>query len=275
MPSCCFNASSRLSLFARSSLSGLIFAEGSSGFVLFFKVLAVVLRSMIELCFSCVASFSFCCSIKATQAIKNPPENKNAKIVSINTRFEWLISRSATVSYTHLRAHETSLHLVCRLLLGRFNKTSAAGLLFGAGILAMHFVAMSGIRLVDLSYDHFGVAISIVISLLCSLFSFKIAFKAVQPSFKNIALASIIWSGSVSLTHFCAMVATNFSIADNEDIAERLISHSNLVLMLTILAFLFSGGFLIACVTFVEQQKENETTQLKHSSIKDLSLIHI
>ena len=27
------------------------------------------------------------------------------------------VQRSATVSYTHLRAHETSLHLVCRLLL--------------------------------------------------------------------------------------------------------------------------------------------------------------
>ena len=158
---------------------------------------------------------------------------------------------------------------IALLLLGRFNKTYAAGLLFGVGILAMHFVAMLGIRLVDLSYDHFGVAISIVISLLCSLFAFKVAFKAVQPSFKNITHASIIWSGSVSLTHFCAMVATNFSIADNENIAERLISHSNLVLMLTILAFLFSGGFLIACVAFIEQQKENEATQLKHSSIID------
>ena len=158
---------------------------------------------------------------------------------------------------------------IALLLLGRFNKTYAAGLLFGAGILAMHFVAMSGIRLVDLSYDHFGVAISIVVSLLCSTFTFKLAFKVGQPSFKNVALASMIWTGSVSLTHFCAMVATNFSIADNEDIAERLISHSNLVLMLTILTFLFSGAFLIACVTFIEQQKETEATQLKHSPIKD------
>lgn len=158
---------------------------------------------------------------------------------------------------------------VALLLLGRFNKTYAAGLLFGAGILAMHFVAMSGIRLVDLSYDHFGVAISIVISLLCSIFTFKLAFKAGQPNFKNVALASIIWTGSVSLTHFCAMVATKFSIADNEGIAERLITQTNLILMLTILAFLFSGAFFIACVTFIEQPKDNETTQLKRPAIKD------
>jgi len=158
---------------------------------------------------------------------------------------------------------------IALLLLGRFNKIYAAGLLFGVGILAMHFVAMSGIRLVDLSYDYLGVTISIVISLLCSTFTFKLAFKVGQPSFKNVALASMIWTGSVSLTHFCAMVATNFSITDNDDIAERLISHSNLVLMLTILAFLFSGAFLIACVTFIEQQKENEATQLKHSPIKN------
>ena len=29
----------------------------------------------------------------------------------------WLFNSIATVSYTHLRAHETELHLVCRLLL--------------------------------------------------------------------------------------------------------------------------------------------------------------
>ena len=30
---------------------------------------------------------------------------------------EKLLIKAAAVSYTHLRAHETSLHLVCRLLL--------------------------------------------------------------------------------------------------------------------------------------------------------------
>ena len=149
---------------------------------------------------------------------------------------------------------------IALLLLGRFNKTYAAGLLFGAGILAMHFVAMSGIRLVDLSYDHFGIALSIAISLLCSIFTFKLAFKAGSLNFKNVALASIIWSGSVSLTHFCAMLATNFSVADNADITERLISNSNLVFMLIILAFLITGAFLIACVAYIELPLEDAAT---------------
>ena len=33
----------------------------------------------------------------------------------------FLRSSTSTVSYTHLRAHETSLHLVCRLLLEKKN----------------------------------------------------------------------------------------------------------------------------------------------------------
>ena len=44
-------------------------------------------------------------------------EFHNYILFSVSTRFirDWIVSRS--VSYTHLRAHETSLHLVCRLLL--------------------------------------------------------------------------------------------------------------------------------------------------------------
>eukprot|EP00831_Metopus_contortus_P042463 TRINITY_DN33660_c0_g1_i1.p2 TRINITY_DN33660_c0_g1~~TRINITY_DN33660_c0_g1_i1.p2 ORF type:complete len:119 (+),score=2.06 TRINITY_DN33660_c0_g1_i1:148-504(+) len=40
--------------------------------------------------------------------------------------FEYLI----TVSYTHLRAHETSLHLVCRLLLEKKNTQNHAAYLY-------------------------------------------------------------------------------------------------------------------------------------------------
>ena len=37
--------------------------------------------------------------------------------ISINEVFSFLAEDSVTVSYTHLRAHETSQDLVCRLLL--------------------------------------------------------------------------------------------------------------------------------------------------------------
>ena len=42
--------------------------------------------------------------------------------------YETAVINGATVSYTHLRAHETVLHLVCRLLLEKTNtRTLTAG----------------------------------------------------------------------------------------------------------------------------------------------------
>ena len=40
------------------------------------------------------------------------------------TAGEWAQDREAAVSYTHLRAHETVLDLVCRLLLDTKNSTT-------------------------------------------------------------------------------------------------------------------------------------------------------
>ena len=39
--------------------------------------------------------------------------------LSVSTHFDWIL---APVSYTHLRAHETVLDLVCRLLLEKKKK---------------------------------------------------------------------------------------------------------------------------------------------------------
>ena len=42
---------------------------------------------------------------------------ENDKTVQIQSEDEIQLGHKIAVSYTHLRAHETSLHLVCRLLL--------------------------------------------------------------------------------------------------------------------------------------------------------------
>ena len=43
--------------------------------------------------------------------------DKGALDCTLKARIEGAVFRSVAVSYTHLRAHETELHLVCRLLL--------------------------------------------------------------------------------------------------------------------------------------------------------------
>eukprot|EP00658_Telonema_sp_P-2_P023502 TRINITY_DN19423_c0_g1_i4.p1 TRINITY_DN19423_c0_g1~~TRINITY_DN19423_c0_g1_i4.p1 ORF type:complete len:105 (+),score=25.49 TRINITY_DN19423_c0_g1_i4:475-789(+) len=53
-----------------------------------------------------------CCS---NTLMSDAPETQQARASTV-------LSRSGTVSYTHLRAHETPEHLVCRLLLEKKKK---------------------------------------------------------------------------------------------------------------------------------------------------------
>ena len=57
------------------------------------------------------------------------------------------LDRDLTVSYTHLRAHETSLHLVCRLLLEKKNNETSLHLVcrllpFPYGVVGCFFFLM-------------------------------------------------------------------------------------------------------------------------------------
>jgi len=60
------------------------------------------------------------CTAEIVSIVKEYPDGRLDIISEGRKRFEVLRvnqERSFPVSYTHLRAHETSLHLVCRLLL--------------------------------------------------------------------------------------------------------------------------------------------------------------
>ena len=73
---------------------------------------------------------------------------------------EFLLKSLMAVSYTHLRAHETSLHLVCRLLLEKkeakdniddFLKTDPAKLQF------LYQIGLSNLKHFSLGYDSFSI----------------------------------------------------------------------------------------------------------------------
>ena len=68
-------------------------------------------------------------------------------VILVLAGLAWLGSRSWTVSYTHLRAHETSLHLVCRLLLEKKNNETSLHLVcrllpFPYGVVGCFFFLM-------------------------------------------------------------------------------------------------------------------------------------
>ena len=50
-------------------------------------------------------------------SVMSPASKLRARVLDVLQREGYIRGYSEAVSYTHLRAHETSLHLVCRLLL--------------------------------------------------------------------------------------------------------------------------------------------------------------
>ena len=66
----------------------------------------------------------FCLSIEAIRVIFNAFDGSGQPLDT--TRLWWIFGVMAiyTVSYTHLRAHETGRNLVCRLLLEKKKKTT-------------------------------------------------------------------------------------------------------------------------------------------------------
>ena len=59
------------------------------------------------------------------RADRRIPEEERAKISLFTNVPEWGVISMWAVSYTHLRAHETVLDLVCRLLLEKKNNQRA------------------------------------------------------------------------------------------------------------------------------------------------------
>ena len=124
----------------------------------------------------------------------------------------------------------------------------ASGLLVGIGILAMHYLGMSGIRLVAPVYPLPGLIIAIAVSVGLSVATILIAYG--RRSHLNIILGTLGFGVAVFAVHFTAMAGTNFVLDPDENSQALLISNEALAFGVAGAAFVICGGFLLTGATF-------------------------
>ena len=126
---------------------------------------------------------------------------------------------------------------------------ASAGILVGGGILAMHYIGMSGIRLVLPIYPLPGLIIAIVVSVGLSVATIFFAYS--QRNNLNIILGTIGFGVAVFAVHFTAMAGTHFKIDEAAVPGGLLISNETLAFAVTCAAFVICGGFLLTGTTFL------------------------
>ena len=126
---------------------------------------------------------------------------------------------------------------------------AAAGILVGTGILAMHYLGMSGIRRVVPIYPVGGVLIAIAVSVGLSVATIFFAYSRRRDL--NIILGSFGFGIAVFAVHFVAMMGTDFAVDETARAGELLISNEALAFAVTGAAFIICGGFLLTGTTFL------------------------
>lgn len=139
------------------------------------------------------------------------------------------------------------------LLLVHFGKRTGsritlAGMCVGFGILAMHYLGMSGIQDVKPVYSVTGIVVAIVASLVFCVASFWISYGRRRS--RNILLGTVVFGTTVVAVHFVAMAGTHF-VEIGGDLSSGLwLSNEVLAFGVTLSSFVISGAFLLVSVTF-------------------------
>jgi len=152
------------------------------------------------------------------------------------------------------------------LLLLHFRERKArtitlAGIIVGVGILAMHYLGMSGIQRCLPVYSPVGIALSIIASIGLSIGAFWIAYG--KRTHRNIILGTLGFGCAVFAVHFIAMAGTGFIAVEAPEALDRLIGNETLAFIVTLGSFVICGAFLLNSATFLPASKDGETFSAK------------
>ena len=133
----------------------------------------------------------------------------------------------------------------------------AAGILVGIGIAGMHYIGMLGMEICRPVFGFTGVAVSFVAAVALSVMAIWLAYGARANS--NILLGTVFFGLSVFAVHFIAMWGTGFVANESSQAVGPALSNEFLAMGVTIAAFVISGSFLLAGVSFVDPQPAAQT----------------
>lgn len=144
----------------------------------------------------------------------------------------------------------------CALLILHFRQRTptsltVSGAIVGFGILAMHYIGMSGLEMCKTVYSTSGVLVVILTSCGLSIAAFRVAYG--QRAHRNIILGTLCFAVSVFLVHFIAMAGTSFTAIDGAMASDQLIDNEALAIGVALTSFVLCAGFLLTGVTFLPQ----------------------
>lgn len=124
-----------------------------------------------------------------------------------------------------------------------------AGTILGNGIVAMHYVGMSGIQGCLVLFDWSGRLASVLLATLTGIAAIWIAYR--ERTHLNILLGTLIFGSSVVVVHFTAMFWTGFAVSPEDTAISPSIEDADLALIVILAAFFICGGFLLSAATFL------------------------
>lgn len=127
-----------------------------------------------------------------------------------------------------------------------------AGVVFGVGILVMHYIGMAGLELCRAVYTPFGLIVSSIVAVGLCVLAIWIAYG--QRTNRNILLGTLCFAAAVSAVHFLAMSGTRFVAVPNvTDFGPRM-SNEVLAIGVIFFSFVIFGACLWVSVTYLVRE---------------------
>lgn len=163
---------------------------------------------------------------------------------------------------TLLSALVAILMVGCALLIMHFytrtpGSVALAGGIVGVGILAMHYIGMSGLELCRTIYSFPGVALATLSSIGLSILAFRVAYG--RREHRNILLGTLCFGISVFAVHFVAIAGTRFQAIEFVGTLGPAMSKEVLAMGVVLSSFVLCGAFLLTGVTFLAPQTAKAT----------------
>jgi len=126
-----------------------------------------------------------------------------------------------------------------------------AGVIFGVGIVVMHYVGMLAIRGVIPQFSPASMLLAILVASVAGTLAVRVAYG--RRSKQNIVYGSVVFGLAVVAVHFTAMLGTTFRMDEKFQPVPIAMANHTLAISVTVAAFMICGTFLLAATTFLTQ----------------------
>lgn len=127
-----------------------------------------------------------------------------------------------------------------------------AGTILGLGIVAMHYVGLSGIDGCAPVYEPWGVVLAGVLAVAMGVSAIQIAYG--KRTERNILLATGVFGASVAVVHFAAMATTRFVVVEAVTAGAPVLANAQVAIVVLLSAFVISGAFLMSGASFFNRE---------------------